>query len=116
MGAMLTYGSYLDKDTNISVSSLEIAFLDTFCAIIAGAPQRNRSRRPVENLTIILNLLIPSVGRTVQSCQVLWMADTGMAVDAGLAAIGQVFMELLRFCRLHRQQHPVFVMAVAAFL
>jgi len=33
---MLTYGSYLDKDTNISVSSLEIAFLDTFCAIIAG--------------------------------------------------------------------------------
>jgi NSS family neurotransmitter:Na+ symporter len=36
MGAMLTYGSYLDKDTNISVSSLEIAFLDTFCAIIAG--------------------------------------------------------------------------------
>jgi NSS family neurotransmitter:Na+ symporter len=36
MGAMLTYGSYLDKDTNISVSSLEIAFLDTCCAIIAG--------------------------------------------------------------------------------
>jgi NSS family neurotransmitter:Na+ symporter len=36
MGAMLTYGSYLDKDTNISVSSLQIAFLDTFCAIIAG--------------------------------------------------------------------------------
>ncbi len=36
MGAMLTYGSYLDKDTNISVSALEIAFLDTFCAIIAG--------------------------------------------------------------------------------
>ena len=36
MGAMLTYGSYLDKKTNISVSSLEIAFLDTFCAIIAG--------------------------------------------------------------------------------
>ncbi|MCP4716956.1 MAG: sodium-dependent transporter [Deltaproteobacteria bacterium] len=36
MGAMLTYGSYLDKNTNISTCSLQIAFLDTFFAIMAG--------------------------------------------------------------------------------
>ncbi len=36
MGAMLTYGSYLDKDINISASSLEIVVLNTFYAIMAG--------------------------------------------------------------------------------
>ncbi len=36
MGAMLTYGSYLDRDTNISSSSLEIVVLNTFYAIMAG--------------------------------------------------------------------------------
>ncbi len=36
MGAMLTYGSYLDKSTNISVSSLEIVLLNTFYAVMAG--------------------------------------------------------------------------------
>ncbi len=36
MGAMLTYGSYLSKDDNIPKSSLEIVFLDTAIAIIAG--------------------------------------------------------------------------------
>ncbi len=36
MGAMLTYGSYLDKNTNISTSSLEIVILNTFYAIMAG--------------------------------------------------------------------------------
>jgi len=36
MGAMLTYGSYLDKDTNISSSSLEIVILNTFYALMAG--------------------------------------------------------------------------------
>jgi len=36
MGAMLTYGSYLDKETNISSAALEVAALDTLCAIMAG--------------------------------------------------------------------------------
>lgn len=36
MGAMLTYGSYLDKETNISSSALEIVALDTLCALMAG--------------------------------------------------------------------------------
>jgi len=36
MGAMLTYGSYLDRDTNISASSLEIVVLNTLYAIMAG--------------------------------------------------------------------------------
>lgn len=36
MGAMLTYGSYLEKDTNISAASLEIVILNTFYAIMAG--------------------------------------------------------------------------------
>ncbi len=36
MGAMLTYGSYLDKNINISTSSLEIVILNTFYAIMAG--------------------------------------------------------------------------------
>jgi NSS family neurotransmitter:Na+ symporter len=36
MGAMLTYGSYLDKETNISASSLEIIILNTIYAIMAG--------------------------------------------------------------------------------
>jgi len=36
MGAMLTYGSYLDKKTNISSAALEISALDTFFSIMAG--------------------------------------------------------------------------------
>jgi NSS family neurotransmitter:Na+ symporter len=36
MGAMLTYGSYLDKSTNISSAALEITALDTFFSIMAG--------------------------------------------------------------------------------
>jgi NSS family neurotransmitter:Na+ symporter len=36
MGAMLTYGSYLDKTTNISSAALEITALDTFFSIMAG--------------------------------------------------------------------------------
>ncbi len=36
MGAMITYGSYLDKGTNISVSVLQIVALNTFYAIMAG--------------------------------------------------------------------------------
>lgn len=36
MGAMLTYGSYLDRTTNISSCALEIAFLDTLFAVLAG--------------------------------------------------------------------------------
>lgn len=36
MGAMLTYGSYMSKDDNIPKASLEIVFLDTIIAIIAG--------------------------------------------------------------------------------
>ena len=36
MGAMLTYGSYLDKKTNISSSALEIVALNTFYALMAG--------------------------------------------------------------------------------
>lgn len=36
MGAMLTYGSYLDRDTNISACSLEIVVLNTFYAVMAG--------------------------------------------------------------------------------
>jgi NSS family neurotransmitter:Na+ symporter len=36
MGAMLTYGSYLEKETNISSSALEIIALDTLCALMAG--------------------------------------------------------------------------------
>ena len=36
MGAMLTYGSYLDKETNISSSSLQIVILNTFYALMAG--------------------------------------------------------------------------------
>ena len=36
MGAMLTYGSYLDKETNISSSALEIVALNTFYALMAG--------------------------------------------------------------------------------
>ncbi len=36
MGAMLTYGSYLDKRTNISSAALEISALDTFFSIMAG--------------------------------------------------------------------------------
>ncbi len=36
MGAMLTYGSYLDKGTNISSSALEIVVLNTFYALMAG--------------------------------------------------------------------------------
>lgn len=36
MGAMLTYGSYMSKDDNIPKASLEIVFLDTLIAIIAG--------------------------------------------------------------------------------
>jgi NSS family neurotransmitter:Na+ symporter len=36
MGAMLTYGSYLDKETNISSSALEIVILNTIYALMAG--------------------------------------------------------------------------------
>lgn len=36
MGAMITYGSYLDKETNISASSLEIVGLNTVYALLAG--------------------------------------------------------------------------------
>ena len=36
MGAMLTYGSYLDRGTNISSSALEIVVLNTFYALMAG--------------------------------------------------------------------------------
>lgn len=36
MGAMLTYGSYLDKQTNISAASLWIVVLNTIYAIMAG--------------------------------------------------------------------------------
>jgi len=36
MGAMMTYGSYLKKNSNIFSSSLQIVFLDTFIALIAG--------------------------------------------------------------------------------
>ena len=36
MGAMITYGSYLDKGTNITVSALQIVGLNTFYAIMAG--------------------------------------------------------------------------------
>jgi len=36
MGAMLTYGSYLDKETNISSSVLEIVGLNTLYALMAG--------------------------------------------------------------------------------
>ncbi|MCW8849926.1 MAG: sodium-dependent transporter, partial [Melioribacteraceae bacterium] len=36
MGAMMTYGSYLDKKNNIFSSSLQIVFLDTLIALIAG--------------------------------------------------------------------------------
>ncbi|MCH7771926.1 MAG: sodium-dependent transporter [Bacteroidetes bacterium] len=36
MGAMLTYGSYMSKKTSVPVSALQIVFLDTFIALIAG--------------------------------------------------------------------------------
>jgi NSS family neurotransmitter:Na+ symporter len=36
MGAMLTYGSYLDRNTNISSSVLEIVGLNTLYALMAG--------------------------------------------------------------------------------
>ena len=36
MGAILTYGSYLDKTTNISSAALEITALDTFFSVMAG--------------------------------------------------------------------------------
>lgn len=36
MGAMLTYGSYLDKETNISSSALQIVGLNTLYALMAG--------------------------------------------------------------------------------
>ncbi len=36
MGAMLTYGSYLKKDSNLFTSSTQIVFLDTLIALIAG--------------------------------------------------------------------------------
>lgn len=36
MGAMLTYGSYMSKDDNVPKASLQIVFLDTMIAIIAG--------------------------------------------------------------------------------
>ena len=37
MGAMLTYGSYLDKDTGIVKASLWVALLDTAIALISGS-------------------------------------------------------------------------------
>ena len=36
MGAMITYGSYLSKDVSISVSSIQIAAIDTVIALMAG--------------------------------------------------------------------------------
>ncbi|MCH7723784.1 MAG: sodium-dependent transporter [Bacteroidetes bacterium] len=36
MGAMLTYGSYMSKKTSVPNSALQIVFLDTFIALIAG--------------------------------------------------------------------------------
>lgn len=36
MGAMLTYGSYMSKDDNIPLASLQIIILDTVVALIAG--------------------------------------------------------------------------------
>ncbi len=36
MGVMITYGSYLPKKSNLLVSSISIAFLDTAIAIMAG--------------------------------------------------------------------------------
>jgi len=36
MGALLTYGSYMSKNENISNSALNIVFLDTLIAILAG--------------------------------------------------------------------------------
>jgi len=36
MGAMLTYGSYMSKKTSVPVSALQIVFLDTLIALIAG--------------------------------------------------------------------------------
>jgi NSS family neurotransmitter:Na+ symporter len=54
MGAMLTYGSYLKKDSNLFTSSTQIVFLDTLIALIAGlaiftavfATQQNPSAGP----------------------------------------------------------------------
>ncbi len=36
MGAMITYGSYLSKDISIAKSSIQIALIDTFVALMAG--------------------------------------------------------------------------------
>jgi NSS family neurotransmitter:Na+ symporter len=36
MGAMLTYGSYLKKDTDLSFSTMTIALMDTVIALLAG--------------------------------------------------------------------------------
>lgn len=36
MGAMITYGSYLDKKTNVSVAALQIVTLDLIFAVMAG--------------------------------------------------------------------------------
>ena len=36
MGAMMTYGSYLSEKDNIPSASLQIVFLDTFIALLAG--------------------------------------------------------------------------------
>ena len=36
MGALMTYGSYLDKKSNIPNAALQIVFLDTLIAIMAG--------------------------------------------------------------------------------
>jgi NSS family neurotransmitter:Na+ symporter len=36
MGAMITYGSYVDREQNVFLSSLGIVFLDTLIALMAG--------------------------------------------------------------------------------
>ena len=36
MGAMITYGSYLDKNENVVKTAAAVTFLDTFIALIAG--------------------------------------------------------------------------------
>jgi NSS family neurotransmitter:Na+ symporter len=36
MGAMLTYGSYMKKDTNLAKDAITISFLDTLIALMAG--------------------------------------------------------------------------------
>ncbi len=36
MGIMITYGSYLDKETNLAKSAVQVCFIDTMVAFLAG--------------------------------------------------------------------------------